>query len=63
VKDGIRRVEVGGGSTTKIRFGDQRVAAYVRRVGPGVVLLTTTSAPTPGAYAVNADGGYEFTQQ
>jgi hypothetical protein len=62
VKDGIRRVEVGGGSTTKIHFGDQRVAAYVRRIGPGVVLLTTTSAPSPGAYAVNADGGYEFIQ-
>lgn len=62
VKDGIRRVEVGGDSTTRIRFGDQRLAAYVRRVGTGFVLLTTTSAPAPGVYAVNADGGYEFTQ-
>jgi hypothetical protein len=63
VKDGLRRVEIADSSPTKIRFGEQRLAAYVRRVGPGFILLTTTSAPAAGIYAVNADGGYEFTQE
>ncbi len=44
-----------------IRFGEQRSAAYVRRPGPGFILLTTTAAPPAGPYAFNADAGYELT--
>jgi len=62
-KEGQRRVELEKGSTDRIRFGERRLAAYVRQVAPGAILLTTTTAPAPGAYVLNADVGYEMTQQ
>jgi len=61
MKDGRRRIEILGGPAGAIRFGEQRAAAYVRRAGPGSVLLTTTSALAPGPYAFNADVAYELT--
>jgi len=61
LKDGRRGVEVAGGSPTAIWFGEQRVAAYVRPVGPGAVLLTTTSPLPAGSYVLNADVGYELS--
>jgi hypothetical protein len=48
-------------STDVIRFGETRVAAYVREFAPGVVMLTTTSALEPGPYVFRADTGYELT--
>lgn len=60
LKDGRRGIEVATGAPTRIQFGEQRVAAYVRQPGPGAVLLTATSALAPGAYAFNADAGYEL---
>jgi hypothetical protein len=62
-KDGKRRVEVMGGPAVRPRFGDNRLAAYVRQVAPGFILLTTTSALEPGPYVLNADRGYELTQE
>ena len=61
--DGRRRVEILGNSPAKIRFGEQRLAAYIRQVAPDSVLLTTTSALAPGPYVFNADVGYELTQE
>jgi hypothetical protein len=61
-KDGQRRLVIKDGPTTDIRFGERRLAAYIRRVAPGYLLFTTTSAPAPGPYAFNANGGYELTQ-
>lgn len=62
-KDGKRRVEVMGGAGERIRFGESRLSAYVRQVAPGLVMLTTTSALEPGPYVLNADRGYELTQE
>lgn len=61
LKDGRRRIEMVGGSRETARFGEQRCAAFVRRVGAGAVLLTSTAALAPGTYAFNADVGYELT--
>jgi len=61
LKDGRRGIEVAGGPPAAISFGEQRAAAYVRPVGRGAVLLTTTSALAPGSYALNADVGYELS--
>ena len=61
MKDGRRRVLIMGSSPDTIRFGETRVAAYVRQFGPGDVLLTTTAALEPGPYVFNADTGYELT--
>jgi hypothetical protein len=63
LQDGRRRVEIMGNSPTKIRFGEQRLAAYVRQVAPTAILLTTTSALAPGPYVFNADVGYELMQE
>ncbi|HMD60036.1 MAG TPA: hypothetical protein VKG78_01310, partial [Opitutaceae bacterium] len=60
LKDGRRGVEIPGASPGSIQFGEQRVAAYVRRAGPGATLLTATSALPPGPYALSADVAYEF---
>jgi hypothetical protein len=60
-KDGKRRVMIRGGSPDTVRFGETRMAAYVRQVGPGDVLLTTTSSLEPGPYVFRADTGYELT--
>jgi hypothetical protein len=62
-KDGTRTVEVLDGSPDAIRFGEQRMAAYVRQVAPGYTVLTTTSTLAPGPYAFNADRGYELNQE
>jgi hypothetical protein len=62
-KDGQRRIELTGKSETQIRFGEQGLAAYVRRPAPGYLLFTTTGALAPGDYAFNADGGYELAQE
>ena len=61
--DGRRRVKLTGGAPTTNRLGEQRLAAYVRRVAANAVLLTTTSAAAPGAYVFNAGVGYELTQE
>jgi hypothetical protein len=61
VKDGKRRIEILGGASGPVRFGEQRVAAYVRQVGPDSVLLTTTAVLPAGPYAFNAEAGYELT--
>lgn len=61
--DGRRRVKIMGGSPTTIRVGEQRLAAYVRRVAPNAILLTTTSATARGAYIFNAGAGYELIQE
>lgn len=63
LKDGRRRIKIAGNSSAGIRFGDQRVAAYVRSVAPNAVLLTTTSATQPGNYIVNAGVGYELRRK
>jgi len=63
IKDGQRRVEIAGDSPAKILFGERRLAAYVRQVASGSILLTTTSAPAPGPYVFRADVGYELTQR
>ena len=63
LKDGRRRVVILCDSPTRIRFGEQRLAAYVREVASGSILLTTTVAPAPGAYVFNADAGYELVQE
>src|ERR1700677_4323795 len=63
MKDGQRRLEIRESASAEIRFGEGRKAAYVRRVAPGYLLFTTTSALAPGPYAFNADGGYELTQE
>jgi len=60
LKDGRRGLEIIGGAPNRIQFGEQRQAAFVREAGPAAVLLTATSALAPGAYAFNADAGYEF---
>ena len=60
LKDGRRGIEIAGDSPDQMQFGEQRVAAYVRKAGPGAVLLTATSALPAGTYAFNADAGYEF---
>jgi hypothetical protein len=62
-KDGKRRVKVIGGPEVRPRFGDNRLSAYVRQVAPGCIMLTTTSALEPGPYVLNADRGYELTQE
>jgi hypothetical protein len=61
--DGRRRVEIRGGLSARIRFGEQRLAAYVRQVAPGATMLTTTSAISAGPYVFNAGAGYELTQR
>ena len=61
-KEGQRRLVIREGPTTEVRFGESRQAAYIRRIAPGYLLFTTTSALAPGPYAFNADGGYELTQ-
>ena len=63
LKDGQRRIKINGNSPTTIRFGDQRVAAYVRPIVPNAVVLTTTSATPPGTYIVNAGAGYELLRK
>lgn len=62
LKEGQRRVEIKEGPPAPIRFAGLSLAAYVRKIAPGLVLFTTTS-PTlpPGPYVFNADGGYELT--
>jgi hypothetical protein len=60
-KEGKRRVQVMGGPEVKPRLGDSRLSAYVRRVAPGFIMLTTTCALEPGPYALIADQGYELT--
>lgn len=60
LKDGRRGLEIIAGAPNRIQFGEQRQAAFVREAGPAAVLLTATSALAPGAYAFNADAGYEF---
>jgi hypothetical protein len=60
-KEGRRRVMIMNGSPDVIRFGETRVAAYVREFAPGVVMLTTTSPLDPGPYVFSADTGYELT--
>jgi hypothetical protein len=62
-REGQRRVELPGKSESDMRFGEQRLAAYVRRPAPGYILLTTTGVLAPGPYAFNADAGYELTQE
>jgi hypothetical protein len=62
-KDGSRRVLKAGGPPESLRFGETRVAAYVRQVSPGCFMLTTTSSLEPGPYAFNADTGYELTRE
>jgi hypothetical protein len=62
-KDGQRRVVIRNGPADEIRFGDHRMAAYIRSAAPGYLLFTTTSALAPGPYVFNADGGYELTQE
>ncbi|HEY5078353.1 MAG TPA: hypothetical protein VII43_00845 [Opitutaceae bacterium] len=62
-KEGPRRLEIGNGPTSEIRFGERREAAYVRRAAPGYLLYTSTAPLAPGPYAFNADVGYELTQQ
>jgi hypothetical protein len=62
-KDGQRRLVIKNGAAAEIRFGDHRMAAYIRSAGPGYLLFTTTCALAPGPYAFNADGGYELTQE
>lgn len=61
VKDGRRRIEVEGRPNAGVRFGEQRVAAYVRPAGGGAVLFTPTAPLPPGSYALNALAGYEFS--
>jgi hypothetical protein len=61
--DGRRRVELLGDSPTRIRFGEQRLAAFIRQIAPGSILLTTTSPLAPGPYVFKADVGYELTQE
>lgn len=60
MKDGRRRIQVLGGTHGAVRFGEQRSAAYVRKAGPGAILLTTTAKLAPGPYALYADAGYEL---
>jgi hypothetical protein len=62
-KDGSRRVLKAGGPADVLRFGETRVAAYVRQVSPGCVMLTSTSGLEAGPYAFNADTGYELTRE
>ena len=62
-KDGSRRALKAGGPPNTLRFGETRVAAYVRQVSPGCFMLTTTSSLEPGPYAFNADSGYELTRE
>jgi hypothetical protein len=62
-KEGPRRLEIPGGSTTEIRIGEQRLAAYVRSAGAGYTLFTTTSPLVPGPYVFNADVPYELTEE
>jgi hypothetical protein len=62
-KDGQRRVELPGKPEAGIRFGEQRLAAYVRSPAPGYILYTTTGVLAPGPYAFKADTGYELTQE
>jgi hypothetical protein len=61
--DGRRRVELMGDAPTMIRFGEQRLAAYVRQIAPNAMLFTTTSPLPPGPYVFKADAGYELTQE
>ncbi len=61
LKDGQRRVEIKEGPPSPIRFAGQSPAAYVRKVAPGLMLFTATSALPPGPYVFNADSGYELT--
>jgi hypothetical protein len=58
-KEGRRQVQVTAGPSGWAQFGEQRVAAYVRRAGPDSVVLTATSVLSPGLYAFRADVGYE----
>ena len=62
-KEGQRRLQIDNGPLTEIRFGERKLAAYVRRAAPGCLLLTSTGPLAPGPYAFNADTGYELTQQ
>jgi hypothetical protein len=62
LKEGDRSVEIVLGPGAKVAIGDQREAAYVRRVDPSHVLLTTTAPLAPGPYALNAGGTYEVRQ-
>jgi hypothetical protein len=59
-KEGRRRLQVVTGAAQSVHFGEQRVAAYVRRMGANSYLLTPTAVLPPGTYAVNADHGYEL---
>jgi hypothetical protein len=61
MKDGRRRVFILGSAPGAVRFGETRIAAYVRQVASGSVVLTTTSVLEPGPYVLNADTGYELT--
>ncbi len=61
--DGRRRIKLKGSIPAAIRFGDQRVAAYVRQVAPRSFLLTTTSAVPLGSYVLNAGAGYELIRE
>ena len=62
-KEGQRRTEIRNGPTSEIRFGERRMAGYVRRASPGYLLFTSTSPLSAGPYAFIADTGYELTQQ
>jgi hypothetical protein len=63
LKEGQRRVEIEDIPPTPIRFVGQPLAAYVRKIGPGLILFTATSPLAPGPYAFNADDGYELNQE
>jgi hypothetical protein len=63
VKDGHRRLEILGEAPARVRFSELGLPSYAREAAPGIILVTTTSAPAPGAYALNADGGYELLQE
>ena len=61
--DGQRWLEITERQDKGIRFGERRMAAFVRRPAPGYILLTTTGTLAPGSYAFRADQGYELTQE
>ena len=62
-KDGQRWVDIVQAGAGKVRFGEDRVAAFVRKVGARSTLLTTTSSLPAGPYALNAGETYELTKE
>ncbi len=64
MKDGRRRVKLAPGLAEGNRLGVLPQAAYVRKVAPNAILLTTTTGPaTPGPYIFSAGGGFELTEE